>query len=291
MEDRDLVTRLEREAGERPSRRSSCRRSCRSSSPDPIPGRRYGSWVDRRPELDVPMTSLERHQASPRRQEDGRLVAAHGSAPGRKDGSMDLAPHLEAVRGDGSSRSARTTRSRPRWSAWPGRSRRRSISSFRRPGDAALELTEQLSGGHAEVRVLREGRASRSMSARPNTLFSTQDDDGTTARVTLRMPDALTATLEEAAETIGVSVNALLVQSAQTAVGRMTEEKRTPGRGMGSQGTPTAWRNAMESTTPQERSPLSCRSRTATWRSMPPTPSGPRSRSPATKVDAPKGLL
>ena len=54
------------------------------------------------------------------------------------------------------------------------------------------------------------------------------DDDGTTARVTLRMPDALKATLEEAAETIGVSVNALLVQSAQTAVGRMTEERRRP---------------------------------------------------------------
>jgi hypothetical protein len=42
------------------------------------------------------------------------------------------------------------------------------------------------------------------------------------------MPDALKATLEEAAETIGVSVNALLVQSAQTAVGRMTEERRRP---------------------------------------------------------------
>ncbi len=141
---------------------------------------------------------------------------------------MDLTPHLEAIRGDLES----SLGSDDALAAALERMARPLEASLHLRlldvlGDAALELTEQLSGGHAEVRVSGKD-ASLIYVGAPDTPVPPPDDDGTTARVTLRMPDALKATLEEAAETIGVSVNALLVQSAQTAVGRMTEEKRRP---------------------------------------------------------------
>ncbi len=142
---------------------------------------------------------------------------------------MDLTPHLEAIRGDLES------------SLGSDDALAAALERLARPleaslhlrlldvlGDAALELTEQLSGGHAEVRVSGKDASLIYVGAPDAPVPTSPDDDGTTARVTLRMPDALKATLEEAAETIGVSVNALLVQSAQTAVGRMTEEKRRP---------------------------------------------------------------
>lgn len=141
---------------------------------------------------------------------------------------MDLTPHLEAIRGDLES----SLGSDDALAAALERMARPLEASLHLRlldvlGDAALELTEQLSGAHAEVRVSGKD-ASLIYVGAPDTPVPPPDDDGTTARVTLRMPDALKATLEEAAETIGVSVNALLVQSAQTAVGRMTEEKRRP---------------------------------------------------------------
>jgi molybdenum-dependent DNA-binding transcriptional regulator ModE len=43
------------------------------------------------------------------------------------------------------------------------------------------------------------------------------------------MPDALKGSVEEAAEAIGVSVNAWLVQAAQSAIGRTTEQRRGGG--------------------------------------------------------------
>ena len=143
---------------------------------------------------------------------------------------MDLTPHLEAIRGDLES----SLGSDDALAAALERMARPLEASLHLRlldvlGDAALELTEQLSEGHAEVRVSGKDASLIYVDAPDAPVPATSsDDDGTTARVTLRMPDALKATLEEAAETIGVSVNALLVQSAQTAVGRMTEERRRP---------------------------------------------------------------
>jgi hypothetical protein len=143
---------------------------------------------------------------------------------------MDLTPHLEAIRGDLES----SLGSDDALAAAMERMARPLEASLHLRlldvlGDAALELTEQLSDGHAEVRVSGKDASLIYVGAPDAPVPPTApDEDGTTARVTLRMPDALKATLEEAAETIGVSVNALLVQSAQTAVGRMTEERRRP---------------------------------------------------------------
>ncbi|MFI5056185.1 MAG: hypothetical protein ACHQAW_07230 [Actinomycetota bacterium] len=144
---------------------------------------------------------------------------------------MDLTPHLEAIRGDLES----SLGSDDALAAALERMARPLEASLHLRlldvlGDAALELTEQLSDGHAEVRVSGKDASLIYVDAPDAPVAATSsDDDGTTARVTLRMPDALKATLEEAAETIGVSVNALLVQSAQSAVGKMTEERRRPG--------------------------------------------------------------
>jgi hypothetical protein len=144
---------------------------------------------------------------------------------------MDLTPHLEAIRGDLES----SLGSDDALAAALERMARPLEASLHLRlldvlGDAALELTEQLSDGHAEVRVSGKDASLIYVDAPDAPVAATSSaDDGTTARVTLRMPDALKATLEEAAETIGVSVNALLVQSAQSAVGKMTEERRRPG--------------------------------------------------------------
>ena len=143
---------------------------------------------------------------------------------------MDLTPHLEAIRGDLES----SLGSDDALAAALERMARPLEASLHLRlldvlGDAAHELTEQLSEGHAEVRVSGKDASLVYVDAPDAPVRATSpEDDGTTARVTLRMPDALKATLEEAAETIGVSVNALLVQSAQTAVGRITEERRRP---------------------------------------------------------------
>jgi hypothetical protein len=143
---------------------------------------------------------------------------------------MDLTPHLEAIRGDLES------------SLGADDALAAALERMARPleaslhlrlldvlGDAALELTEQLPTGHAEVRVSgRDVGLVYTGAPEPPSPPPPPDEDGGTARLTLRMPDALKNAVEEAADAIGVSVNAWLVQAAQTALGRVTEQRRRP---------------------------------------------------------------
>jgi hypothetical protein len=143
---------------------------------------------------------------------------------------MDLTPHLEAIRSDLES----TLGADEALTAALERMARPLEASLHLRlldvlGDGALELTEQFPTGHAEVRV--SGTDARLVyvgapdaPAPPHTA----EDDGGTARLTLRMPDALKTAVEEAADAIGVSVNAWLVQAAQTALGRASEQRRRP---------------------------------------------------------------
>ena len=108
---------------------------------------------------------------------------------------MDLTPHLEAIRGDLES----SLGSDDALAAALERMARPLEASLHLRlldvlGDAALELTEQLSEGHAEVRVPGKD-AQPDLCRRPRCPGPppSPDDDGTTARVTLRMPDALKA--------------------------------------------------------------------------------------------------
>lgn len=94
-------------------------------------------------------------------------------------------------------------------------------------GEAALELTSQLDDGRVEVRFagsdpefvfVRE--ESEELQASP--------DEALTARITLRLPDALKQRVEEAASREGVSVNTWIVQ----ALGRIASgaTRRSSGR-------------------------------------------------------------
>ena len=94
-------------------------------------------------------------------------------------------------------------------------------------GEGALELTEQLSVGHAEVRVAgRDASLVYVGPPEPPAPPSPPEDERGTVRLTLRMPDGLKTAVEEAAEANGVSVNAWLVQAAQAALGRANDARR-----------------------------------------------------------------
>ncbi|MDQ3982564.1 MAG: toxin-antitoxin system HicB family antitoxin [Actinomycetota bacterium] len=97
-------------------------------------------------------------------------------------------------------------------------------------GEAALEVSGQLPSGHIDVRlagpdpslvfVPEEGEEPPSVAA---------GADDSAARLTLRMPEALKASVEEAAAREGLSVNAWLVR----AVARQLSEPRRPHRQIG----------------------------------------------------------
>ena len=131
---------------------------------------------------------------------------------------MDLTPHLEAVRADLESLADEQTQA-----ALTRLARAVEPSLQLRLldvlGEAALEMSEQLPSGHAEVRVaardarlvyVPEGPAPREEPAAPD-----EDDEGGTSRLTLRMPDALKAKVETKATKEGLSVNAWLVRTIQ----------------------------------------------------------------------------
>ncbi len=141
---------------------------------------------------------------------------------------MELTPHLETIREDlvsilGSDEAVATALERVA-RALDATLQLRLIEVL---GEGALELTEQLPVGHAEVRV--SGGDARLVYVGPPEgppPPPAPDDEGSTARLTVRMPDGLKGSIEDAAEAIGVSVNAWLVQSAQSALGRATEQHR-----------------------------------------------------------------
>ena len=79
-------------------------------------------------------------------------------------------------------------------------------------GQAALEVSEQLPSGHVEVRLSGQdpalvyvGETEVEPEAAP--------DDGLTARITLRLPETLKASVEAAAAREGISVNSWLVRA------------------------------------------------------------------------------
>lgn len=86
-------------------------------------------------------------------------------------------------------------------------------------GEAALELSDQLTDGHVEVRL--SGRDVQLVHV-PNALqgSSTPPDESGTARVTLRLPESVKTRIEGAAESQGVSTNSWLVGAAKQSLDR-----------------------------------------------------------------------
>jgi hypothetical protein len=91
-------------------------------------------------------------------------------------------------------------------------------------GDGALELSAQLPSGHVEVRLTGQD---------PQLVFVEEEqaapavpaaDDAASARITLRLPEALKASVEVAAGREGVSVNTWITRA-------LSREVSTPVRG------------------------------------------------------------
>jgi HicB family len=100
-------------------------------------------------------------------------------------------------------------------------------------GEAALELSNQLDDGRVEVRFA---------GADPEFVFVRDEaeepqaspDEALTARITLRLPDALKQKLEESASREGVSVNTWIVQALSRMAGgapRRSSGRRLTGYG------------------------------------------------------------
>jgi len=87
-------------------------------------------------------------------------------------------------------------------------------------GEAALELTSQLPNGHVEVRLAGQDPSLVYVEGEGDTAPTPSAADETlAARITLRLPEGLKATIEIAAAREGVSVNTWLIRALARAVG------------------------------------------------------------------------
>ena len=77
--------------------------------------------------------------------------------------------------------------------------------------EAAHELTPQLPGGRVEVRLA--GADPSLVYVEPTQSSTVYTDEGFSARISLRLPDTLKASIESAASREGVSANSWIVQA------------------------------------------------------------------------------
>ena len=78
--------------------------------------------------------------------------------------------------------------------------------------EAALELNEKLPSGHVEVRLTGQDPEFVYVSDEREAPTAAPGDEAFTARITLRLPEALKTSIEEAAGKEGVSVNTYIVR-------------------------------------------------------------------------------
>jgi HicB-like protein involved in pilus formation len=79
--------------------------------------------------------------------------------------------------------------------------------------DAALEISAQIPDGHVEVRLAGPDPELVYVTAQAAEPPAVQSEDTSTARITLRLPEALKRELEAAANREGVSLNTWLVRA------------------------------------------------------------------------------
>jgi hypothetical protein len=80
-------------------------------------------------------------------------------------------------------------------------------------GDAALELSSQLPAGHVEVRMNGQDPQLFFVEEEQASPVAPAADDAASARITLRLPEALKGSVEGAAAREGVSVNTWIVRA------------------------------------------------------------------------------
>ena len=103
---------------------------------------------------------------------------------------------------------------------------------------AADDITLELAPGSVELR-LRSGEPDFVVTPapadeapeRPAAAPPPEDDDGPVARINLRLPEQLKASVEQAAARERLSVNAWLVRAAAAAVAGDDRDRRPPARG------------------------------------------------------------
>jgi len=81
----------------------------------------------------------------------------------------------------------------------------------------ALDLSNQMPNGHVEVRLAGQDPQLLYVEEQPPEPIA-GTDDGSAARITLRLPESLKAVIDAVAEAEGVSVNTWLVRALQRAV-------------------------------------------------------------------------
>ncbi|HVD71091.1 MAG TPA: hypothetical protein VNG34_09565 [Actinomycetota bacterium] len=97
-------------------------------------------------------------------------------------------------------------------------------------GQAALEVSEQLPSGHVEVRLAgRDVQLVFVSDERTDDAPTPASDETGTARLTLRMPEALKFRVEQAAARDAISTNAWLVRAITRGLDR-TAKRRTGNR-------------------------------------------------------------
>jgi hypothetical protein len=84
-------------------------------------------------------------------------------------------------------------------------------------GEAALEVSGQLPSGHVEVRLAGQEPSLVYVDEEPSEPSLTTAEDGASARITLRLSEALKLSVEAAAAREGVSVNTWIVRALNRA--------------------------------------------------------------------------
>ncbi|HEY3503647.1 MAG TPA: toxin-antitoxin system HicB family antitoxin [Actinocatenispora sp.] len=136
---------------------------------------------------------------------------------------MDLNPYLETLRRDLEASAAPGGEDVSRAAALLAGSLEAAarLSLLEALSDAAAEITTKLDNASVEVRL--RGRSadlvvSEGAPAGPPPPANVDAESGDVARITLRLPEALKASVEQAASAEGISVNAWLVRAISTAV-------------------------------------------------------------------------
>jgi len=94
--------------------------------------------------------------------------------------------------------------------------------------EAALELSNQVPGGHVEVRLAGQDPSLVFVEDEPARSSQTADEE-LSVRITLRLPEGLKAAVEGAAARDGVSVNTWLVRALARAVSSWATRGSGPG--------------------------------------------------------------
>jgi len=126
---------------------------------------------------------------------------------------MQLEPHVEALRAELASLGAlgdeHVAAAAERLSQALGSTL--ALQLLELLSEAGLEISSQLPSGHVEVRLA--GQEPSLVYVEAEDSVAAPAEDGLSARITLRLPESLKASLEAAASREGVSVNSWIIKA------------------------------------------------------------------------------